>query len=43
MALGSIQPLTEMNTRNLPIGKGRPGRMADNHNAICESIAQKIC
>jgi hypothetical protein len=24
MALGSIQPLTEMSTRNLPGGKGRP-------------------
>jgi hypothetical protein len=24
MTLGSTQPLTEMNTRNLPGGKGRP-------------------
>jgi hypothetical protein len=24
MALGSTQPLTEMSTRNLPGGKGRP-------------------
>jgi hypothetical protein len=24
MALGSTQPLTEMSTRNLPEGKGRP-------------------
>jgi hypothetical protein len=24
MALGSTQPLTEMSTRNLPAGKGRP-------------------
>jgi hypothetical protein len=24
MALGSTQPLTEMSTRNLPRGKGRP-------------------
>jgi hypothetical protein len=30
MALGSTQPLTEMSTRNLPGGKGRPARKADN-------------
>jgi hypothetical protein len=29
MALGSTQPLTEMSTRNLPWGKGRPVRKAD--------------
>jgi hypothetical protein len=34
--LGSIQPLTEMSTRNLPGGKGRPERKADNLTAICE-------
>jgi hypothetical protein len=28
--------LTEMNTRNLPWGKGRPVRKADNLTAICE-------
>jgi hypothetical protein len=38
MALGSIQPLTEMSTRNLPGGKGRPTRKADNLVAICESV-----
>jgi hypothetical protein len=38
MALGSIQPLTEMSTRNLPEGKGRPARKADNLTAICEPI-----
>jgi hypothetical protein len=38
MALGSIQPLTEMNNRNLPAGKGRPARKADNLTAICEPI-----
>jgi hypothetical protein len=32
MALGSTQ--TEMNTRNLPEGKGRPARKADNITAI---------
>jgi hypothetical protein len=36
MALGSTQPLTEMSTRNLPGGKGRPARKADNLTAICE-------
>jgi hypothetical protein len=30
MALGSTQPVTEMSTRNLPEGKGRPERKADN-------------
>jgi hypothetical protein len=29
MALGSTQPVTEMCTRNLPGGKGRPARKAD--------------
>jgi hypothetical protein len=38
MALGSTQPLTEMSTRNLPGGKGRPARGADNLSAICEPI-----
>jgi hypothetical protein len=38
MALGSTQPLTEMSTRNLPGGKGRPARKADNLAAICEEI-----
>jgi hypothetical protein len=36
MALESTQPLTEMNTRNLPAGKGRLAREADNLTAICE-------
>jgi hypothetical protein len=30
MALGSTQPLTEMGTSNLPVGKGRLARKADN-------------
>jgi hypothetical protein len=30
MAVGSTQPLTEMSTRNLPGGKGRPARKVDN-------------
>jgi hypothetical protein len=37
MALGSTQPLTEMSTRNLPGGKGRPARKADL-TAICKLI-----
>jgi hypothetical protein len=42
MALWSTQPLTEMSTRNLPGGKGRPARKADNLTAICESIVYKM-
>jgi hypothetical protein len=38
MALGSTQPLTEMNTRNLPGGKGRPAHGADKLSATCEPI-----
>jgi hypothetical protein len=34
-ALGSTQPLTEMSTRNVPGGKGRPVRKADL-TALCE-------
>jgi hypothetical protein len=38
VALGSTQPLTEMSTRNLPGGKGRPESEADNLTAICEPM-----
>jgi hypothetical protein len=38
MTLESTQPLTDMNTRNLPGGKGRPTREADNLTVICEPI-----
>jgi hypothetical protein len=38
MVLESTQSLTEMSTRNLPAGKGRPERKADNLTAICEAI-----
>jgi hypothetical protein len=38
MALGLTQPLTEMSTRSIPGGKGRPARKADNLTAICEPI-----
>jgi hypothetical protein len=42
MALGLIQSLTEMSTRNLPgAGEERPARKADNLTAICELIVQK--
>jgi hypothetical protein len=29
MALGSTQPLTEMSTSNVPVGKWQPDRQAD--------------
>jgi hypothetical protein len=38
MALGLTQALTEMSARNLPRGKGRPAREADNLTTICEPI-----
>jgi hypothetical protein len=38
MALESTQPLTEMITRNIRGGKGRPAHKADNLTAICEPI-----
>jgi hypothetical protein len=38
MVLWSTQPLTEMSNRNLPAGKGRAARKADNLIAICEPI-----
>jgi hypothetical protein len=41
MALGSTQPLTEMSTRNLPGGKDRTGRKADNLTAM--SPFSRIC
>jgi hypothetical protein len=42
MTLGSTQPLTELNIRNLPGGKGRLARKADNLTAICERIVWKM-
>jgi hypothetical protein len=38
VALGSTQRLTEMSTRNLPGGKGRPACKTDNLTAFCEPI-----
>jgi hypothetical protein len=34
MAQGSTQPLIEMRIRNIPGGKGRPDRNAENLTAI---------
>jgi hypothetical protein len=42
MTLGSAQPVTEMSTRNLPGGEGRPARKADNLTAICELVVWKL-
>jgi hypothetical protein len=42
MALGSTQRLREMSTRNLPGGKRRPARKADNLTAIYVPIVQKM-
>jgi hypothetical protein len=42
MVLVSTQPLTEINTRNPPGGKGRPARKADYLTAISEPIAYKM-
>jgi hypothetical protein len=38
MAHGSTQFVTEMSTRNILGGKGRPALKADNLTAICEPI-----
>jgi hypothetical protein len=38
MALGSTLPLTEMSTRNILGGKGRPARKAENLTVIYEPI-----
>jgi hypothetical protein len=42
MALGSTQPLTDMSTRNLPGGRGRPARKTDNLTAISESTVYEL-
>jgi hypothetical protein len=38
MALGSTQPVTKINTRNLSGCNERPARKVDNLTAICEQI-----
>jgi hypothetical protein len=47
MTLGSTQPLTEMNTRNLPGGKGnlspevkQPGREADHSHPTSAEVKE---
>jgi hypothetical protein len=42
MALGSTQPLTEMSTRNLPGGKRRSVRKAENLTAIYEYCLENV-
>jgi hypothetical protein len=42
MALGSTQPLTEMSTRNLPVGKGRPSRKAEALTAVTEQYGRVV-
>jgi hypothetical protein len=42
MTLRSAQPLTEMSTRILPLGKGLPAREADNFTAICQPTVWKM-
>jgi hypothetical protein len=41
IVLGSIQPLTEMSTRNLPGAKKRPTFMADNLAAVYEQTVYR--
>jgi hypothetical protein len=41
MALELTQPLTEISTRNLPGGKGRPACKADNLIALYEQTVEK--
>jgi hypothetical protein len=42
MALWSTQPLTEMSTSNLPGGKRRSARKADNLTVVCEPTVYKM-
>jgi hypothetical protein len=42
MAMVLTKPVAGMSTRNLPGGKGRPARKADNFTAICEPIVWKM-
>jgi hypothetical protein len=42
MALWSTQSLTEMSTRNVLVGKGRPARKADNLTTIYKPIVYKM-
>jgi hypothetical protein len=42
MELASTQPLIEMSTRNLSVGKERPERKTDNPTTICDVIIYKM-
>jgi hypothetical protein len=43
MALGSTQLLREVSTRNLPGGKGRPARKAENHRHLwAECLPRRV-
>jgi hypothetical protein len=42
LPLGWTQPLTEMSTKNLPVGKERPVCKVDILTAICEPIVKKM-
>jgi hypothetical protein len=42
VAVGLPQPLTEMSTRNISGGKGRPERKADDFTAICEPTVYQM-
>jgi hypothetical protein len=41
MAMRSTQPPTEMNTKNLPGGRGLPELKADYLTAICDRLSRK--
>jgi hypothetical protein len=38
---GRLSFLTEMSTRNLPGGKGRPACKTNNHTTVCEPMSRK--
>jgi hypothetical protein len=42
IALGSTRPLTEMSTRNIPGGKGRPARKANNLSPFVSRLSRVV-
>jgi hypothetical protein len=42
MALRSTQPLTKMSTKNLPMGKKRPARRADNLTPSTSRMSENV-
>jgi hypothetical protein len=42
MAVGLTEPLSEMSTRNIPVGKARSARKGDSLTAICEPIVPQM-